>query len=145
MMIGKVDVLWVYLKYKNDNNFPGWNVFMNMLTTSCSEVQIPTINYLALVNDPPSKYNTLYTALLNVIHKSIFLGMKLCLTTFNQPLYIKTWDIILTMHLSDQIYIIIRLGRFHGFMSFMGSIGQIMGGSRIKEILSLLYVECTVD
>lgn len=121
---GKLNVLWMYLKYKNDNNFPGWNAFMNMLTTSCSDFQISTINYLPFVNDAPSKYNTLYTALLNVIDKSISLGMKSCLITFDQPLYIKARDIISAKRLSDQIFIIIRLGGFHGLMSFIGSIGN---------------------
>lgn len=63
------------LKYKYDN-FPGWNAFMNMLTTSCSDFQIFTINYLPFVNDASNNYNTLYTTLLNVIDKSLSLGIK---------------------------------------------------------------------
>ena len=49
------------------------------------------------------------------------------------------------LFLTDQVLVIIRLGGFHTLMSFMGSIGYIMGGSGIKEVLSLIYAENTVD
>ena len=31
---GKLKIRWTYLKFKNDNNFPGWNGFMNLLTNA---------------------------------------------------------------------------------------------------------------
>jgi len=40
---------------------------------------------------------------------------------------------------------IVWFGGFHLLMSFMGSIGYIMGGSGLKELLSVIYEPISVD
>ena len=71
--------------------------------------------------------------------------MLTCFVTFDQPLYIKARDIIACTPLSDKSFIVPRLGGFHMLMSYFGCIGYIMGGSGIKEALSTIYAEKTVD
>ena len=48
-------------------------------------------------------------------------------------------------NLPDKSVVIPRLGGFHMLMSYLGCIGYIMGGSGIKEALSTIYAEKTVD
>ena len=40
---------------------------------------------------------------------------------------------------------IVRLGAFHAEMSFLGSIGHLMTGSCLREVLELIYAPNAVD
>ena len=40
---------------------------------------------------------------------------------------------------------IVRLGAFHVEMSFLGSIGHLMAGSDLREVLELIYASNAVD
>ena len=63
------------------------------------------------------------------------------IVTFDQPLGWKALMIIMTEPLdSDLRKIVFRLGGFHTEMSFLGCIGRsLMAGSRLKEILEMIY------
>lgn len=41
--------------------------------------------------------------------------------------------------------IVLVLGGFHTEMSFLGTIGSLMAGSGLKEIMSQVYAEWSVD
>lgn len=41
--------------------------------------------------------------------------------------------------------VVVRLGGFHTLMSFMGSVSYIMGESRLKELMSMVYAPTSVD
>ncbi|GFS90818.1 uncharacterized protein TNCV_1004011 [Trichonephila clavipes] len=71
--------------------------------------------------------------------------MRTCILTFDQPLYMKAQDIASAVCLSDEVLVVVRLGSFHTVMSYMRSIGYIMAGSGIKEVLSTIYAENTID
>jgi hypothetical protein len=61
------------------------------------------------------------------------------IVTYDQPLFILANDIILATKKSgsDELSnIFVRLGGFHILMSFLGSIGYIMGGSGLEELWS---------
>lgn len=62
---------------------------------------------------------------------------------FDQPLYVKMRDIIAGMDHTD-IPLFVHISSFHTLMSFMGSIGFMMDGSRIKELLSTLFAPNSV-
>lgn len=143
-LIDKLNLLWMYFKYTRDNDFLGWNGFMSMLTSCCNNYEVSTINFLPFINGSPSDYNTLYTALDYASGIVLEAGMKTCIITFDQPLYIKARDIVQAL-LFDKVHMVVRLGGFHLLMSFMGCIGQIMAGSGIKDILSIIYAEGSVD
>ncbi|KYN28693.1 hypothetical protein ALC57_01883 [Trachymyrmex cornetzi] len=64
--------------------------------------------------------------------------------TMDQPLYIKSRDIVAATNLSDTTQVVVRLG-FHTILSFLGCVGYIMANSGIKEALSTIYAEKTVD
>ena len=60
--------------------------------------------------------------------------------TFDQPLWWKAMMIVdAEPHESDLKNIILRLGGFHTEMSFLGSIGHLMSGSGLQEVLELVY------
>ena len=40
---------------------------------------------------------------------------------------------------------IVRVGAFHADMSFLGSIGHLMAGSGLREVLELIYAPNAVD
>lgn len=46
---------------------------------------------------------------------------------------------------SDEVLVVVRLGSFHTLMPYMRSIGYIMAASEIKEALSTIYAENTID
>lgn len=52
--------------------------------------------------------------------------MKTCIITFDQPLYLKSRDIIGAVNINVDMHVVIRLGGFHTILSFLGSIGFIM-------------------
>lgn len=143
-LVDRLNILWMYFKYVKENEFLGWNGFMSMMAGCRKDYQVSLVNLLPFINASPSNYSTLYTALENAAKIVVKDGMKTLIVTFDQPLYIKARDIV-EATLFDQVLVVVRLGGFHLLMSFMGCIGQIMAGSGIKEILSLIYAEGSVD
>ena len=55
--------------------------------------------------------------------------------TFDQPLYAKATAIIAEKGLN----IVCRLGGFHLLMSYLGSIGHVMSGSGLEELLEQMF------
>lgn len=141
---GQLNILWTYLKFKNNNKFPGWNGFMNLLTNA-HDFDVSSIIFLPFINAAPSDYNTIYTTIKNSVDNAKELSMRTCILTFDQPLYMKARDIASAVYLSDEILVVVRLGSFHTLMSYMGSIDHIMAGSGIKEALYTIYAENTID
>ena len=65
--------------------------------------------------------------------------------TFDQPLWWKAQQIIANEQPdSDLCAIVLRVGGFHTEMSFLGSIGHIMAGSGLQEVLELVYAQNAV-
>lgn len=68
------------------------------------------------------------------------------IVTFKQPLWWKAFNIIQTEPAdSDLRKVILRLGAFHTEMSFLGTIGHLMAGSGLRELLELIYASNAVD
>jgi hypothetical protein len=64
--------------------------------------------------------------------------------TFDQPLYWKAMKIVKSNRNQDISRIIVKLGGFHTMMSFIGSIGHIMDGSGLQEVLEQIYASDSV-
>lgn len=65
---------------------------------------------------------------------------------FDLPLYMKALQITLSLPPESKLKnVVIRLGGFHLIMSFMGCIGHTMADSGLKELLSVIYAENSVD
>ena len=66
--------------------------------------------------------------------------MTVCITS-NQALWQKAVEITLAKNLD----VVCRLGGFHMMMSFLGSIGSLMNGSGLNELLETCYGPNSVD
>ena len=100
-----------------------------------------TITMLTIIDLNPSDYSCIYSVLFYVIEQSRKLGIDVACVTYDQPLYFKAMDIIT----SKSINVICSLGGFHTFMSFLGSIGDLMEGSGLEEALQRVYWENAVE
>lgn len=138
------DLLWLYGKHQNVQSIPGWNGFMEEVTSS-KPYQRSRILCLPFINAPPSDYDTIFTALLCAAKKCESLQQQTCFVTFDQPLYIKARDIIASNFDPALTNIIPILGGFHMVMSFVGAIGYIMAGSGLKQLMSVIYAEQSVE
>lgn len=70
--------------------------------------------------------------------------MKTYVITFDQPLNIQARDICEWIIL-DEVHMVVRLRGYHLILSYMGCLGQIMAGSGIKDILSIIYAEGSIE
>ena len=69
------------------------------------------------------------------------LNIAVTCITFDQPLFLKAIEIILSALLN----VVCRLGEFHALMSFPGSIGTGMAGSGLNVALQRCYGPNTVS
>ena len=99
-----------------------------------------TIQMLPILDLNPSNETCIYSTLLFVQEQAEQLNIVTPCVTFDQPLYIKADDIIKSATLN----VIVRLGGFHTLMSFLGSIGCLIGGSGLEDIFELNYCPQTV-
>ena len=66
--------------------------------------------------------------------------------TFDQPLWWKAMCIVNDEPPeSDLKRVVLRLGAFHTQMRFLGSIGHLMKGSELQEVLELIYADNAVS
>jgi hypothetical protein len=96
---------------------------------------------LSIVDLNPSDEDCIYSTLVFVMNQARKFNIKTPNITFDQPLYIKAVDISLKAHLD----IVVRLGGFHTLMSFLGSMGHLMKGSGLEEVLGLIFGPNTVE
>lgn len=139
------DFLWMYGKWKGRTDIPGWNGFMENLTSD-EPFNRSRVLYLPFVNSPPGKHDTIYSVLLSAVEKIKAAGQKSCFVTFDQPLYIKARDIVASSGPGSPIgSVIVRLGGFHMLMSFIGAIGYIMDGSGLQDLFSVAYAAASTE
>ncbi|KYM96907.1 hypothetical protein ALC62_12417 [Cyphomyrmex costatus] len=133
--------IWQYAKWKCVIDTPGWNGFMEQVTSDLPYVTSKII-CLPFVNAPPSEYHTIYTSLVEAKNRCQRSKQVSCFVTFDQPLYWKACDIVAAADSTcDLENVIVRLGGFHLLMSFMGAVGFLMSGSGIEELFQLIYAE----
>lgn len=138
------DLIFMYAKLEEIPRIPGWNGFMEQLTANKSYA-VSNIVTLPFINASPSDYNTIYTTLLTAAERAHKANQKVCVVTFDQPLFQKACDIVASSSDPRLKNVVVRLGGMHLLMSFMGCIGYVMAGSGLKEVLSLIYAPVSVD
>ena len=118
-----------------------WSGFMKSVT-SCEHSSPSRIEVLPFINLEPSNPSTIYTALCYAQKLCDDNNLRVCIVTFDQPLYQKASEIVAS---SNQLQtVVVRLGGFHLLMSYMGSIGHIMGGSGIEDLWKCVYAKDSV-
>ena len=92
---------------------------------------------LPIINMPPSDKNCIYSTLLFIIEQVQALHIDTPGVTFDQPLWVKAVEIVVSMKLN----IFARLRGFHTMMSFLGSIGYLMEGSGLERLFEAVYAK----
>ena len=85
----------------------------------------------------------IYSTLRFVVSQARFYNVTPVLP-FDQPFYRKSLTIIQSHPNGTELYqIVLCLGGFHMQMSFLGSIGHLMAGSGLQELLEVVYARNT--
>ena len=100
-----------------------------------------TKSVITVINLHATDTTALYSLLSFVTDQSSKLNVPTPSITFDQPLYVKAYNIVSSMNIN----IIVRLGGFHELMSFLGSIGCLMERSGLHAALENVHAPVTVD
>jgi hypothetical protein len=93
------------------------------------------ITFLPMIDLNPRDLNCIFSTLM-LFSKEASRHNQTTIITFDQPLY---WKAVMMTSSEECSNIVVRLGTFHADMSFLGSIGRIMSGSGLREMLELIY------
>ena len=134
---------WV-LKDTTTPHWTNWTGYMETLfkSTRQSSSDIDAIEILPMIDLDPNDETTLYSAIRFIHDEVLRTGPGVTTLTFDQPLYLKAMEIVLS---KDLISIVLpRLGGFHTLMSAVGSIFDTMRGSGCSEACEQIYATNSV-
>jgi len=139
-----LDVLWkVSLLFGTPR--PSWSGMMQSVHQGRHQGK-SSIMFLPMIDMNPSDVTCISSTLNFVTEHAKEHRIANPIITFDQPLWLKAFDIIQSEPAdSDLRKVIVRLGAFHAEMSFLGSIGHLMAGSGLREVLELFYASNAVD
>jgi hypothetical protein len=123
-----------WLLADNDHLNPNWSGFMQHV---CTGEYRPAADILImpLIDMNPSDSHCIFSTLCFIERQAKRLNILMPCITFDQPLWIKAVEIIQATKMNA----VCRLGGFHTIMSYLGSIGCLMGGSGLSEALETCY------
>lgn len=118
-----------------------WAGFMHDASVA-SDIYNPVsdIRMLPIIDRNPNDLSCIFSTLLFIENQSKKLNMETACVTFDQPLWIKSVEIVQ----SSKMNIVCRLGGFHLLMNFLGAVGSIMAGSGLSEVMETCYGPLTV-
>ena len=118
---------------------PNWSGYMQSVSIG-TYPGAATISFLPIIDLDPNNYSCIYSTLLFIQNQSHALNIPTPCITFDQPLWLKSMEIISAKSLN----IVTRLDGFHLLMSFLGSVGKMMELSGIEDVLESVYGSNTV-
>eukprot|EP00111_Clytia_hemisphaerica_P004901 TCONS_00014092-protein len=118
---------------------PSWPGYMRKVCTGTYPGQ-SSVSLLPIIDLNPNDMTCAYSTLVFVKSQSEFSGINTPVITFDQPLWIKAYEIIKEKSLN----MVCMLGGFHLLMSFMGIIGSLMKASGLEESMEQIYAKNTV-
>jgi hypothetical protein len=136
-----LDTLWQlgWFMQSDGEMRPSWGGFNAKVVTGNAH-KASDIRVLPIIDSDPNSASCIYSTLSFVIQDSKKLSVPTPVITFDQPLWIKALKIS-TFH---NLPIVCRLGTFHLQMSFLSSIGTLMDGSGLSDVLQCCYGQNTV-
>ena len=137
-----MDLVWqaAWFFTSKENPRPNWSGFMQYTTQASSSVEKSFVQFLPIIDLNSSDETCIFSTLHFTMKQAQKLGIPCACITFDQLLWLKALGIAKDQHLD----IVCRLGGFHMLMSFLGSIGNLMAGSGLEDVFSLVYAEHTV-
>ena len=137
-----MDTMWLTSYFVSDpTKCPSWGGF-NQTVVSQGFFDTSRIEILPFLNHDPNQLDTLYSALAYAQSLTEKYHLGISPVTFDQPLYIKAAEIVQSSNDLNNIFV--RLGGFHLVMSYMGAVGNIMGGSGLQELWETVYAPNSV-
>ena len=112
---------------------PNRSGFMQHVSTG-SHSGTADILFLPITDLKSSDESCIYSTLKFIQSQASRLNIETPCITFDQPLWIKTVDVK-----AKSLNIFCTLGGFHMMMSFLGSIGFVMNGSGLSDVLETTY------
>ncbi|KAK3916607.1 CaM kinase-like vesicle-associated protein [Frankliniella fusca] len=145
-MARQLDLLWLIGNTAIPQVIPAWNGFMSTAMQNTRPFALAATLPLPFVNLSPSDPTTISTCLHFAAEQASKHGRKFCSVTFDQPLYWKATEKILSSPQNSPLRnIFVQLGGFHLLMSFMGAIGHLMSGSGLEELWTTVYAKNSVQ
>lgn len=142
--IGNIDILWKTSLLFGSTR-PSWSGMMQCIHRSDNHPGKSSVVLLPMIDMSSSDVTCIFSTLKFISAHARRHGVT-PIITFDQPLWWKALTIIVSESLeSDLRRIVLRLGGFHAEMSFLGSIGHLMAGSGLKEMLELIYAPQAVQ
>ena len=137
------DLLWhtSWFLSSTEQPRPNWFGFLQ-----CSITQLPqngsqsSIRFLPKIDLNTSNESCIYSTLLFVISQAKKLKVHTPCITFDQPLWLKAFNIV---H-AENLQIVCRLGGFHTLMSFLGSSRTLMKGLGLEDLFTEVYAENSI-
>ena len=132
------DHIWHCLHFM-DNPCPSWSGYM----TDVSKGEYSgdsSVSLLPIIDLKPTDMTCIFSTLKFVEHQAKELGIVTLVITFDQPLWIKVFEITEAKSLN----IVCMLSGFHLLVSFLRSIGAVMKGSGVGEAMEQVYAENSV-
>ena len=131
----KLDILW----------HPLWSGYMQSLLRRASNLGTSTQLFLPMIDLTPSSPTCVRLTLEYLCDIAQKHGVT-PIVTFDQQLYWIALMVIEDQPMSSRLRrIVLILGGFHTEMSLLGAIGSIMDGSGLKEMLTQVYAEGSVE
>ena len=132
----QTDLLWHcgwFASNKSDLR-PSWNGFMQQITNG-NHPSKSKIYMQPIIDLKPTDENCMFSTLKYIENQAREMNIPNPCVTFDQPLWLLASEVIDAQNLR----IVNRLGGFHLLMSFLGSIGTLMDGSGLSELLATCY------
>ena len=124
---------------------PSWSGMMQTVHKGSHKGK-SSITFLPMIDMNPSDVTCINSTLKFVSDHAKSHDNATPIITFDQPLWWKAFNIIQTEPAGSELRkVVLRLGAFHTEMSFIGSIGHLMAGSGLREVLELIYASNAVD
>ena len=99
------------------------------------------ISLLPIIDLHATDPSALYLLLLFVTEQCKIINVDMSCIMFDQQLYVKAFEIVSSM----KMRVFVCVGVFHQLMSFLGSIGKVMGRSGLGTALETVYTPVTVS
>ncbi|KAF2886415.1 hypothetical protein ILUMI_19763, partial [Ignelater luminosus] len=119
-----LDLIWSIGRLLKKTSL-SWSDFNNL--HSMNNVPVSTIQYLPFINAPPTSYDTIVTALINLSKIAESLKQEHIVTTANLPVCSKAQEILRSNPAGLQDKITVQIGSMHRLMAYIASLGTIFG------------------
>ena len=139
-----LDIMWT-IAFHSPQPQPMWSGYMQMMHQNLPHPGKSSEIFLPMIDLTPSDPTCVRSTLEYVVDHATSYNTTPVIT-FDQQLWWVAYLVIESQPRESSLHnIVLVLGGFHTQMSFLGSMGSLMAGSGLKEVMSQVYAEGSVD